>query len=1030
MRFAVARSAALRALLAHASLAVVSLLPLAAIAQVPSTQPPPGIRENTPSVHALINARIVMGPGRVIARGTLVMRDGEIEAVGAAVQPPGDAVIHDMQGKTLYPGLIDAYTELGKPGGDRSGDGRGRSSGASYWNPLVTPQVEAGRVFVPDSAGAKTLRDQGVTVALTAPSTGIIKGRSAIVNLGTGAKRPIVLKTDAALHVAISVPLDDNAVEYPTSPMGAYTLVRQAFYDADWYARAQAAWQKSPRLPRPEVNQALEALRGYAGGSKPVVVDTDNELYSLRADRLGKEFGLNVVLRGNGREYRQLDAIRASGRPILLPVDFPTAPAVETPEEALAVELEDLLHWDLAPENPGRLARSGVRIALTSDGLKDQGQFLKQVRRAVERGLDRDEALRALTVTPAALFGLGDKIGTLDAGKLGNVVVTDGDLFASRTRVLETWIEGRRYPVRIVPKADPRGTWQVALAEPLRDTSPFTLRIAGEAERPSGAAIHRREATLKSARIDGSRLALSFSGDSLGWRGIVRMSATVSAAEMMGEGEWPDGKRFEWSATRSTAFSPPADTAKTPRVEMASFPVIHPLATFGRVAPPEQPDVVVFRGATVWTCGPKGRIDRGTVIVRHGKISAVGRDLAVPAGARIVEAAGKHITPGIIDCHSHIATDGGVNEAGQTISAEVRIGDFIDPNDVSIYRQLAGGVTAAHVLHGSANAIGGQCQLVKLRWGAGPEAMKFAGWTPTIKFALGENVKQSNWGERFVTRYPQTRMGVEQLLRDEFQAARDYQRAWAEAKNGTALPPRRDLELDAMVEVLEGKRLIHCHSYRQDEILMLMRVCDDFGVHIACFQHILEGYKVADEMAKRGIGGSCFSDWWGYKVEVQDAIPYAGAIMHQAGILVSFNSDSDELARRLNTEAAKAMKYGGISEEEALKFVTLNPAKQLRVDDRVGSVAPGMDADLAIWSGDPLSSMSRCEQTWIDGRKYFDRQEDERARAAAENMRAVLVQKILRTADRDLGKDDSGSRKATVRRGDVFAPNAGEEEQP
>ena len=346
-----------------------------------------------------------------------------------------------------------------------------------------------------------------------------------------------------------------------------------------------------------------------------------------------------------------------------------------------------------------------------------------------------------------------------------------------------------------------------------------------------------------------------------------------------------------------------------------------------------------------------------------------------------------------------MATDGGINESTQSVTAEVRIGDFIDATDVNIYRQLAGGVTSSHILHGSANTIGGQCQAIKLRWGALPEALKFAEAPPTIKFALGENVKQSNW-ERNSGRYPQSRMGVDEVMRDSFQAARHYQADWARWKaTPQGPPPRRDLELDALVEVMEQKRWVHCHSYRQDEILALLRTLEGFEVRVQTLQHILEGYKVADAMRKHGAMGSSFADWWAYKFEVIDAIPHNGALMHNAGVVVSFNSDDRELARHLNHEAAKAVKYGGVPPVEALKFVTLNPAKQLRVEQLVGTLEAGKQADIVVWSGDPLSVMSRCEQTWVDGRKYFDREEDLGMRKRAATVRATLVQKILASGE-------------------------------
>jgi N-acetylglucosamine-6-phosphate deacetylase len=347
-----------------------------------------------------------------------------------------------------------------------------------------------------------------------------------------------------------------------------------------------------------------------------------------------------------------------------------------------------------------------------------------------------------------------------------------------------------------------------------------------------------------------------------------------------------------------------------------------------------------------------------------------------------------------------MASDSGINEATQAITAEVRITDFIDASDITIYRQLAGGLTSANILHGSANPIGGQNQVIKLRWGATYDELKFQGAPQGIKFALGENVKQSNVQDSARTRYPQTRMGVEQIFRDRFNAALTYSQQWESwSKERKGLPPRRDLELEAIAEILKGERWVHCHSYRQDEILGLLRVLEDYHVRIGSLQHILEGYKVADAIAKHGATASSFSDWWNYKFEVLDSIPFNGAIMHQQGIVVSFNSDDAELGRHMNHEAAKAIKYGGVEPMEALKFVTLNPAKQLRIDSRVGSLEVGKDADISVWSGSPLSTLARCEQTWIDGRKYFDRNQDAEMRERDSQLHRSLVQKVLASGD-------------------------------
>lgn len=425
---------------------------------------------------------------------------------------------------------------------------------------------------------------------------------------------------------------------------------------------------------------------------------------------------------------------------------------------------------------------------------------------------------------------------------------------------------------------------------------------------------------------------------------------------------------------------------------------------------PEQPKALLIQGATIWTSGPEGRLENADLLIRDGKIAKVGTGLSAPRGAMVIDAAGRHVTAGLIDCHSHVAIAGGTNEGSNTTTAEVRIQDVIAPDDVNLYRQLAGGVTSANVLHGSANAIGGQNAVIKFRWGATADAMMFEGAPAGIKFALGENPKQSNWGGLSEVRYPQTRPGVEQAIRERFLAAKDYQRRRNRYRTGSPrrsaapeVPPRRDLQLEALVEILEGKRLVHSHSYRADEILMLIRLAEELGFRVSSFQHVLEGYKVADEIAAHGAGASTFSDWWAYKFEVIDAIPYNGAIMHERGVVVSFNSDDSELARRLNLEAAKAVRYGGVEESEALRFVTLNPAIQLGIDDQVGSLEAGKDADFVLWSGDPLSSRSRVEQTWIDGRKYFDRQADLDHRAALTEERAMLLAKLK--AEAEAGSD-------------------------
>jgi len=428
--------------------------------------------------------------------------------------------------------------------------------------------------------------------------------------------------------------------------------------------------------------------------------------------------------------------------------------------------------------------------------------------------------------------------------------------------------------------------------------------------------------------------------------------------------------------------------------------------------PPDAQQVILIQNATVLTV-TQGTIEHGSVLIKDGKISEVGPNVKAPIGAQVIDGTGMFVTPGIIDCHSHIAVDGSVNEGSISVSSIANIAEVLDSDDVSIYRDLAGGVTTANVLHGSANSIGGQTVVIKLRWGQPAAKLPFEGALPGIKFALGENPKRSNFSvPGREKRYPASRMGVEETIRAAFTEARDYKNAWdaynkkAAAGEKNLIPPRRDLRLDPLVEVLEGKRYVHSHCYREDEILMLLRVAKEFGFKVRTFQHILEGYKVADELAAAGVGASTFSDWWAYKVEAYDAIPYNAALMTRRGVVVSINSDDAEEATHLNQEAAKTIKYGGLSHDEALKLVTINPAIQLGIDKRVGSIEVGKDADLVIYNHDPLSAYAVVQKTLIDGRVYFDRQQDIAGRPALEREKKTLLEKEKKAAKKPDEKKD------------------------
>ncbi len=994
-----------------------------------------GLRQHRTRVFAITGLRIIHGSGQVTDQGTLVVRGSKITAMGPDVEPPAGADVIDATGKTAYPGFIDSYAEV-------TLDAANKRPATAYWNPQIRASFEVTSAIQKTHLAAEELRQQGFVARLIAPKEGVIRGQSALYSLGTDDIHELILKDHVALNGELTIPRRSGDREvYPNSPMGAVALARQSFYDAIWYREAHRAVGIDSSLALPEKNISLEAILPFVSGKHPVMLETSNELFALRANDFAREFKLNLILVGSGNEYRRLEEIQQTGRPLIVPVAFPKAPNVASPESANSVTLESLMHWDHAPSNLVRLEERGVEILLTTHQLNDKKEFLKNLRLAVNRGFSSDAALKALTTTPAKRFQIDDQLGTLEPGKLASFVITDGDLFDGKTKIVETWVQGDRIQHDQDEKVDLRGDWKITISSvSQKNDLSLLINITGKEKlkakiRPDQTLPKFQDAVeLKAISQEDSHLVGQFLGDQFGHRGVVTFSVVLGreSKEWLGTLNWPDGTRSslamsanplgieqskedaEIKKSESTDAKnivkneDKAESDEEGKAEQeekqktaarslpASFPVNYPLGAFGRIELPNSAAIVAFKRATIWTSGPMGIIKRGTILVKNGKIVEVGKGIKIPKDAIVIDAAGKHITPGLIDCHSHIASDGGINESAQAVTAEVRIGDFLDCDDIDIYWQLAGGLTSSNILHGSANPIGGQNQVIKMRWGSCYEDLRFKEAPSGIKFALGENVKQSNWGDEHTTRYPQTRMGVEQIMRDELLEAREYSRRKKEyATTQKGLPPRIDLELEAVAEILTGERWIHCHSYRQDEILALIRTLDEFEITIGSFQHILEGYKVADAMAKHGATGSSFSDWWAYKSEVQDAIPYNGAIMHDQGIVVSFNSDDGEIGRRMNQEAAKAVKYGNVSPSEALKFVTLNPAIQLRIDEHVGSLEVGKHADLVVWSGSPLSNFSRCEQTWIDGKKYFDSVEERAERKVILNMRNTLIQKIL-----------------------------------
>ena len=471
---------------------------------------------------------------------------------------------------------------------------------------------------------------------------------------------------------------------------------------------------------------------------------------------------------------------------------------------------------------------------------------------------------------------------------------------------------------------------------------------------------------------------------------------TFQDNSLNGKATFPEGNSVSFFAKKQEKADENGDAKdkKKDKEDQAEtvLPVTYPNVAYGFKELPK-PETLLFKNATVWTNEAEGILENTDVLIKNGKIAKIGSGISDPS-ATTIDATGKHLTAGIIDEHSHIAA-ASINEGGQNSSAEVSIEDVIDDTDISLYRDLAGGVTSVQILHGSANPIGGRSAIIKLKWGESADNLIYKNTPKFIKFALGENVKQSNWGSG--NRYPQSRMGVEQLYMDYFTRAKEY-----DALKKSGKPYRKDIELDVLAEILNKERFISCHSYVQSEINMLMKVADKFNFKINTFTHILEGYKVADKMKEHGVGASTFSDWWAYKFEVNDAIPYNAAIMNNVGVVTAINSDDGEMSRRLNQEAAKAIKYGGVSEEEAWKMVTLNPAKLLHLDDRVGSVKVGKDADVVLWNGNPLSVYSKAEKTIIEGVTYFDIKRDEMIQSQIKEEKSELINMMMQEKNKGL----------------------------
>ena len=960
--------------------------------QATRIQPVAGMRDNSTGFHALVGARVVTTPGRIMESATIVIRDGIIQEVTSDLNPPAGARVWDLEGYTIYPGFIDAHADLGMDEVPEGGD-----IGPTHWNPQVRAWFSTTENLQDDVDRRAALRSQGFGTALVVPKQGIFRGKASVINLGDTGVRERILRPDFAQSVGFQRSFELGGA-YPNSAMGTVSLMKQTLMDTDWYRRAWEAYELSGRafLP-PETSASLSALDDAIQGSQPVVFETDSEEEYLRAHAIASEFGVQAWYRGSGQEYRLIDVLSGRNDPLIVPLNFPDAPDVSDPEAALNASLADLRHWYLAPTSPAKLAEAGIPFAITADGMSSINDFLLNVRIAVARGLTPDDALAALTTTPAGWLGLSRSHGTIEEGKIANLVVSQGDLFTQEAEVRDVWVQGRVYGVTRPAQIDPRGTWRIASSDEWGFDAMLTLegplnRMRGQVEIAAGPSTRFDGAVVNlssaEAVAETGRLEVRFDGEAIGYQGMVILAGSIRDDEFFGWTSLPNGADPSFSGTRTEAYDGQERGAVAMNVPELDLPFIRPIMEYGVSSIPEQPDAVVVRNATVWTMGLQGRLDNADLLIQNGEVVEVGVDLDAPRGAVEIDGAGKHVTPGLIDPHIHSGVSA-VNESGFAIVPEVRMGDVVTHNNISMYRQLAGGLTTAHIKHGSANPIGGENVFVKLRWGSLPEDLILEDAPRTVKFALGENPKRRQG------RYPDTRMGTQEIIRDHFLAARDYEKEWQRWEDDqTGIPPRRDLRMESILDILEQELLISSHGYRADEFLALVRLAEEFGFRVQTLQHGIEAYKIAPELAASGVAAVVWSDWGGFKLEAYDASVYNARILIEAGVVTSLHSDNSEIASRMNWEAGKLLRTG-LTEEQALSTVTNQAAMAMAIDDRVGSLEEGKDGDFVVWNGNPLSQFTRAEQTWVDGRRYFSLEEDAALREQIDRERTQLIQAIL-----------------------------------
>ncbi len=1070
----------------------------------PETDHPTGFH---PRVVAIQGAKLVTAPGQVIDGGTIVIRDGMIVAVGKEVAVPVGAEIIPGEGLVVYPGFIDAAGEA-KLKSTTPGPDAGRpvhfdenllAATRTDNRRGMTPELQVGDHAIRDAEFQSARRKVGITDVHLVRFAPIAGGQTALVTLSGLPARDSVLWSGGMCSFMLAHPpeLGDSHLSYPLTLMGATAHLRQALLDAAHHREQLRLAEKFPaQIASPHEDPVLSTLsRVLDNEITPlfIVPPTAGRDELDRALDFSQEFSFTPVLCMGTDPYAAVDRIAAADCRVIVSLDLGEKPKFSLKDikeknkdkdhelqvsavDGLRVEVappqryqdDRLEHWKNRAAFPGQLAAAGVRIAFSSKGMRQAGDWLEQVRLHIEQGLTEDQAVAALTRDAAKILGVESQLGTLESGKRGHVVILSGSLKDKGSKVRYVLLDGLTYEFNkpkskddkdaAPPAAQLTGHWDMKIesgkepTEAALDLSQDGNRLTGTLSSESG------EGRIASGSIRGKDIKFTVEIGAGDKTIELQFVGTVDEkTQLAGTIESAFGAPAKWTATR-TGGSPdkpeptdkPTEVAAVVQLSLdetvtqgkpAEVPTGTPEKTASADEPKSdnqaQPDRasesadaqpavtpqevsskevqdkdekdrtqfapdyptelesdrlqrvhltggnVLIRGATIFT-GTGEVLENSSVLIESGKIKAIGPDIAAPEGVRVIDAAGRFLIPGLIDTHSHIMIEGGVNEYSQSVVCEVRIKDTIRSNDVQEYRALAGGLTTARLLHGSANTIGGQDAVVKMRVGQTVREHLFEAGPQGVKFALGENVKRKDG------RFPNTRLGVEAVLQRAFFEALDYRRRWMEYERekkskgdfAAILPPRRDLRLEELVDMIEHRTLIHSHCYRADEILMLLRTAEGLGIRVQSLQHVLEGYKIAPEIAKHGASCSTFADWWAYKIEAFDATPFNTSMLQAAGINTVVKSDDGELIRQMNLEAAKSLKYGNMPMQSALQMVTRNAARELGIHSRVGTLEVGKDGDVAIYNGHPFSPFSRVEMTLIEGEIRFQRDKQPTAMTA------------------------------------------------